>query len=402
MPTWPLITGIAAGQEAGLAGVRYDAVGGYLSGTGTEADAQVLLRDTYTLANLYVRVIANAATGAVSVLSRKNGANGNQSVSIPALTTGVFQDAVNTDALVTGDLIDTLLPATADGNITYSVIGYTLQAAANTTPILITKYTDAGSLNHDSTGYSALGGQTIFESEANCQYTFRVAATLSNFRCYFFQNNVAGTSTSRTRKNGGNGAQSVSIPASTTGAFEDAANSDSIVAGDTVDYQLVAGGPTGWMTWCEIQLKSNSAGRQVTAAEAGSILTLASGLTRYVTPEGTCQSYATTEADAQIALAAFAAKNMFVLIRANSLNGATTIRIRKASANSALSVSVPAATTGVFEDTANTDAFLAANALDSSIVTGGDAGTITPSYIGFELQQAAAAAKAKTGFVVLQ
>jgi hypothetical protein len=56
-----------------------------------------------------------------------------------------------------------------------------------------------------------------------------------------------------------------------------------------------------------------------------------------------------------------------------------------------MSVSIPANTTGAFEDTVNTDDFVAADLLNWQVITGGTGGTMLINYIGFELAQPAAA-----------
>src|SRR3989344_6927696 len=82
-------------------------------------------------------------------------------------------------------------------------------------------------------------------TEARTQITYRTAGTLSNLWVYVNTNNLNGSTTIITRKNGENGAQSVSFASSTTGTAEDTTNSDTIAAGDEVNYQYVTGGTTG-------------------------------------------------------------------------------------------------------------------------------------------------------------
>src|SRR3990167_7824688 len=81
----------------------YRAVGVAGSGAGDEVSRQITYRTAGMLKQLYVNVPANTATANSTVRVRKNGANGNQLVTIPSATTGVFEDNVNTDAVAAGD-----------------------------------------------------------------------------------------------------------------------------------------------------------------------------------------------------------------------------------------------------------------------------------------------------------
>jgi len=390
MPNYLLVAGNGVGVDVDDMDIWYFLACGCLHHRVAEGQCQLIARDSYTLKNLYCHLIVNTMDDTTTVQSRVNGGNGNQVINIPTVTTGTFEDAANTDALVTGDLFDTkVASASGSGTTTFTVISYILSTVTNTTPILAT--VGNISLFQNSTRYIGLGGEIGWSNtEVEGQYRFRVAATLSNLRVYLTTNNHTTATTARTRVNGGNGNQSVSIGAGATGAFEDAVNTDNIASGDNVNYQVVTG-ITTTSAWTLFQVKSNSAGRQVIAGLISTTTTLGNGLTRYLPCETDCQAFALVEARTQTeANAAFNAKNMYVYISANTLDGATTFRLRKNSGNSNLVVSVGAGLTGQFEDIVNTDSFVAADLLNWSVITGGTGGTIAIHYIGFELEQPAA------------
>ena len=73
---------------------------------GTDPPTQILYRSPGTLSKLYVRVTANSNVGSVTLRVRKNGANGNMFVTIPAGATGAFEDTVNTDTVAAGDKLN--------------------------------------------------------------------------------------------------------------------------------------------------------------------------------------------------------------------------------------------------------------------------------------------------------
>lgn len=392
MPSWILVCGNTSGRTLWATQTPYYQPCGYLWDTDTEAKRQFIARDSYTLSKLFVRVTANTITASSTVRSRVNTANGNQSVSIGAGTTGTFQDTLNSDTLVDGDLFNYQAVGGATGtNLTFTVMSFCLQTVSNNTPIFnghCEQLIDAA-----STRYMPIGGQQRYSpdsaTEVNAQYTFRVVATLSNLRSRIGANSITATTTIRTRVNGADGNQSLSIPASTTGVYEDAVNTDSVVSGNNVNLQIVAGATGNNLLPTYFQLKSTSAGRQVIAAKtnAGS---QSYNTTRYGVIEDTLPPTETTEANVQVITEiAFTAKNLFVRVTANSVDATTTVALRVNGASSALLVSIATTATGTFEDS-DTVPIAVDDLLDNMVAVGGSSGSITITIIGFELAQPAA------------
>lgn len=81
-----------------------------------ETNAQYLFRFGTTTQNLRSNVLSNSGT-ACSENYRANGANGNQSASITAATTGYFEDATHHDTIVSGDLGCTSRTSSTGSNI---------------------------------------------------------------------------------------------------------------------------------------------------------------------------------------------------------------------------------------------------------------------------------------------
>jgi len=102
-------------------------------GASTEADNQILLMNPYTFSQLTIHVSANTV-GVTPFRFRKNGANGNQSASITASTTGYFTDTTNTDALIVDDKFNAnmVTPATG-GTQTMTVRSWSVTFVAITT-----------------------------------------------------------------------------------------------------------------------------------------------------------------------------------------------------------------------------------------------------------------------------
>lgn len=208
--------------------------GGYEfnAATSTEANAQFKQRAVGTWTHLFTMIFTNGTAGTVVAVIRKNGANGNNTISFSAAATGNFQDTTHSDTIASGDL---------------TCIGWSDAGAASAVPTqAIAVFNpanhqwDAGS---NTSGVTGSSGNTIFQVlagqnpasgqliEANAQYLFRFGTTAQNLRTNVIGN--AGTAcTENYRANGANGNQSASITASTTGYFEDATHHDTIVSGD--------------------------------------------------------------------------------------------------------------------------------------------------------------------------
>lgn len=110
--------------------------------------------------------------------------------------------------------------------------------------------------------------------------------------------------------------------------------------------------------------------------------------TMYFVAEGDVNAVA-TEAEMQTkALCAFTIKNLFVYVYSNTLNNSAIVRDRKNTANGALSVTIGAGATGIFEDLVNSDNFVVNDLLNHQLVTtAAGAGAITIHGLGVELQQ---------------
>ena len=193
-----------------------------------EASTQVIYRTAGTLSKLWVFVTPNPPTGAATVKIRKNGADGNMSVSIPANTSGIFEDNSNTDTVAAGDTLDyavtcaagvqavtiaainTLFAADTIGGIDYTVVRH----VAIGTVALASTVTRNSPLAGPGTAAAA--------TEIQCKFDVNTACTLKNLYVYVVNNVLTGASTFRVRINGGNSANLViSVPGSTSGAFED-------------------------------------------------------------------------------------------------------------------------------------------------------------------------------------
>lgn len=333
MAKWPLVGrnvfAITDGAQwfKAFGGTRRDA---------TEAIVQQEVRDTYTASNL--RVYVSAQSGANSAVTfRVNGGAGTQTVSITG--TGEFEDASNTDSLVSGDLICGDFDAVGgmhDDSFSPTTYQVTLDASSNVPPIM-----GAGDYSAFNSFAPLQGALANRVTEAETEYTMRAARTLRDMRVYcwsYISNKVYVI-----RKNGADGSLTVTVTG--TGEFLDVSNTDSFVAGDEGNYATDGGNANVSVRSVEA---NTSSGVQMWADLA------VGAATEYFRPSGTATT--TTEVEAEIeAEAAATIQNLFV--NCFTYAETRTIRTRKNQGNGACSVSVSG--TGFFEDLSNSDSLAA-------------------------------------------
>lgn len=91
--------------DVAVDGTFYAVQGGTI-GHATEADAQAPFPLAITLRLFTLSVISNTLVNPFTWVVRKNGADGNGIITIGTGLTGTFQDTVNVDSFVSGDLVD--------------------------------------------------------------------------------------------------------------------------------------------------------------------------------------------------------------------------------------------------------------------------------------------------------
>jgi hypothetical protein len=117
---------------------------------------------------------------------------------------------------------------------------------------------------------------------------------------------------------------------------------------------------------------------------SGSSTASTANTTQYWFPLGSMET-GTTESQKQIILRSTGTiSNIRVAITANSIaSGTTTFKLRKNAASGNGSVTITASTTGVYEDTTNTDTIAAGDKICFMTTPGAATGTITLSNVGY-------------------
>lgn len=345
--------------------------GAHTSPSATETERQVVIRSAGTTSRLAIMVTANDR-GASTLRMRKNTANGNQVAAITAATTGLFEDAINTDAFVATDLFNYELTTGAGGtNFIYNNISHLFSATTNTSQRLVYSL-NGGIGNNDPHPLSG----TLSGSGANGNQTkiYGSGGTIKNMAVFVSSNTRDGDCSIILRIGVANQALAVTIPASTAGLFEDIVDAIAVVANDEVSWLSTRGGTAGACTAQSVACDFETTDNTFLLSSFGTI-TASAATTIYFVINGVNNNSSTTESDAQaLGRTSYTLNNLKTFINTNGINEASTLRTRKNGANGNLSVSITGLTVGAFEDVANSDTVISTDLINFQFI-GGATGT---------------------------
>jgi len=332
----------------------------------TEAFVQTKVKASYTLDKLFVRVISNNCNGDTIITSRKNAAGGNQSVTIGASSSGVFEDNTNSDSVVDGDYLNSkIVCGGTSGTIDISLITYVLTGDED--PII---QAANGTLSHTGSSDCILGHliPDFGTLEVDKAYRFRTAVTLSHLRIYVATNTATGVGVCQFRKNLANGNMVISIGAGLTGEFEDNVNTDVMDVGDGGGMYVNNDG-SGEFEYSILTMKSTSAVRPF--GEYSEYRITNANTTEYYTLEGSSDFPTNTELRAQMKPRVdVTIQKLYWTIGYNYCEQDSSLFLRVNGANGNLGIIVGAGLSGAFEDLINSDNVNADDLIDWQVVTG--------------------------------
>lgn len=373
-------------------GIAFTALASYVrpagSGLGlesTEANAQVNCATASAVSKASVYVLANTQVGVTSTVKlRINGGDGTISIPIAAGLTGAFSDTTHSDSLADGDEYcwGVALSGTGAGTTTISDICAAFTPSSGTTTQWVSG-TNSLTSGASTTLYTSLGGtRGQVNTEARSQSQIDVAGTARDMGVYVSANTNTNTMTVRLRINGGNGAQNIPVAAGVTGQLLDTTNSDSLVAGDDVNYSVTTGAGTVIATIESIWLTFDATSGNKTNVFGGQTngLTFTGGATSYAAYTGSIGMASAAEWLAPVQWA-HKLSGMQVRLSANSHASTVTVDSWISGAQGTQQIPIGAGTTGLFTDTTHTDT-VAAGGTSMMRVTGGTSGTSTWTTAG--------------------
>jgi hypothetical protein len=313
-----------------------------------EANIQKTYRRSGTVGGLSVIIASNNRNADVTFVSRVNGGNGTQTITVPAGTTGTFVDLTHSDTITSGNTHSVkYVAAGTTGGLTASGVGGWYEESVGVTQFTTVRFAWVSS---GLTRYAPFVSPTsgFASGEAGTETLVKTSGTVKNMACYVSANARTTNTVITLRKNGADTALALTIPAGTTGLIENVVNTVAVAAGDLINWKIVAGSGTESMT-TDISLEIE--------ADKGIIVGLrnsnvASNTVAYSGMTGMGSSWAANLTSVPGVIAAACTLSTARLINAaNPHTGAGTFTLVKNGVDTDVVITVPALTTGTFEDT---------------------------------------------------
>ena len=381
--------GISPASSVTYYGNYGNSVAATLPANTTEAQASIVHRGSNcTLKNLRARLTTNSRAANSTITTQKNGSATAQVVTITASTTGTYTDLSNTVSLTAGDTYSyELVIGSTSGTLLLNALTAELESDGQSVSPL-SCFGTVSLTTASATRFIALSGrlQTLLATESEAQLKAPVAGTWSHLRLYVTAARAT-TTTIRSRKNSANGNQLLSITG--TGAFEDTSNSDTVAAGDNLSVSLVTGSGADTLTFVNASstYTPSTAKAAVVASQIMASTTAGAGANRFNSLLGRF-SVNSTEATIQ-APAPFAGTASYLTysLSANASTVTSNITLRKAGADTAVTIAITAGATGLFADTSNSVSVAAGDLL--SVKISDHDGTLTTRGLSLNYTQAA-------------
>jgi len=361
--------------------------------TPTVEDVSELVAVAGVFSKFTVYITTNPTSVSETVRPLFDWVDGNQVVSIGAGLTGRFTDEANTDTITANTKMS--VSASRSGGVTYT---------PNNITMLFTPSSDFANFTHSHTLGATVGSARYFPirsngsafseaSDATVQHKVRIACTWRGLSAG--RNSAADVAnTYRSRKNGANGTQVVTIGAGLTGRFTDTTHTDSLAIDDLINYSQDSATDVSAGTGLTTTFVTTEDSYDLAYA----LSTKSSGTSFYYNLSRTTGN--TDEAaSSNRFLVPKKVTNLRVRIPTNTL-GASEIRVRKNEANGNGLLSIGASLTGWFEDTTNEDAFNVTD--DFCLHWNSTTGTAaTEPYFGITVKEGVAAAVARSQVMMM-
>jgi len=352
----------------------------------SEAQAAMLMRTAGTWSNISIKILTNTRDDALTGKSRINGVDGNQSVTVPASTTGTFTDAVNTDSIAAGNKINYEIFSAHSTSTTLlmTIANWTSHYAASSgDPVYrLTSVFNSNNMNANTQEWlSVCQGETLYAvNEAFIQqYVPAEGGTLKN--AYANVSAALGGSTGvvlTMRVNAVNSALTMTLPPATSGDFEDVANSVAVVEGDLISWGMVSDATIHSVRALACDFTTTGFYEGSTKDSAGITLVASAGDWRadgYGLLTGFHAGTITENHASILAGIAFSWNGLRWYVNSNGQDGDCVWYGRINGVNTGWSGTTPATTTGAFTTTGDAESVAATDLINIRRTASGTSGT---------------------------
>ena len=200
-----------------------------------------ILRD-YTSQRLAAHFSANLNSGAVTIRSRVNSANGSQSITFSAGETGLKEDTSHTDSLTNGDEFALSLTTAVGGSgaITAYLLSCWMTSSDGRWEAVAGSKTGR-TVTSATVYYSGIMGRMLLQTpESNVSDRIGFGADLTDFRCYVSANSATTDSVANVRVEAADSALSVTYTTGQTGLKTDT-DLVAVATDDLITYSYTLG-----------------------------------------------------------------------------------------------------------------------------------------------------------------
>lgn len=350
-----------------------------VSGAVSATEIAVAWGGATTISRATLRISFNTLADVTSWAARQNATTMAMGFNVPAATTGVFQDLTHSLTVAQGDLLSWKMAIGPTGTGALGLAGWSaLTSTAGPASAMVGSFQAATNATTTATRFTSLAGNgTLTTTEVNVTIYATEVATFTAFQAYVPANSRNSTSTVAFRNNGANGNGALSIPSSTGGLFQDLTDNDVVASGNGYAAAVVTATGTGTLTLSMVAAMYASGQPNTTPLLASAVGGDISNSSAFFRGGPIGDSWANvTENNSGLWPVPNGAivSNYMVSIVTNASTVPVTWQLKK-NATTLLNgaVSVPASTTGVFTDAADSDTM--ANGDRLSAVSGATSGT---------------------------
>lgn len=354
-------------------------------GSGSDR-ARVLIQDAGTIRNYKTFIVANEVSAGTPVGIQIDGADTSITDTIPADTTGAFDDLVNEEAVAVGEFLNYYVDPPAESGTNNLTPTYMVsEFEPDDDGVTVSKWVSAGTtVNHSAaseTRYISPGAviNLASTSENNQKVIIQFAVVSQDFTVGVPSNARTTDTTFKTRVDNADGNQSVTYGSGETGTKTDTTNTDTLTAGEGFNYAVVTSTGTEIMNVGQVSssLISSASQFHLLTADAAAV-GVNSNLTRFVFPNGVLV-FGAVEDNCEVPTSFdFTGKLLSTLVTANSITTSpSVITLRVNGADSSVTISYAAAETGTKTDTTNSVAISDTQPFCYQVVTPNTSGTIS-------------------------
>lgn len=322
--------------------------------------------------NLRCYTYGNASAVNTTLRLLKNGVATGLTLTIGALATGYFEDTTNFISVAAGDKVTFEIVRGDAGTIRFSSLvfdyltetgsAWPIGAVGTNFSVTGTRFVDVAGSSGVLFGASAMTTRTLIPA----------AATAKNAAVYISANTRASDVVFTLRKNAVVTLIAITVPAGATGWFTDLIDTDSVAAGDDLEWQIVGAG-TGNFQYTSLSFELDPVTIGETNLLSATVSNPVGNSTRYGNYGSGMLHVGSSNAARDVRYRTVVRgtgiiDRLYAVCTANTRLDTCPVVLRDNGVDTSLTVTVPAATTGTFTDLVDTHTFADGDQMDIALV----------------------------------